>query len=111
MMNERFKMNDFLIPAGSYLLCDVDSIREFCGVELIAFTVPSGVYYSSDDTCTEVYVGDYDDETAVGRVGLIPGSVAVDVGYDADDLITFGAGAVACADETGFSFGSLVFEV
>lgn len=99
---------EFLVPAGAYLLCDVS---EFSTGVVCALTVPAGVYYSVDESSTEVFVGDYDDETAVGRVGLLAGDVALAERFDADDLIVFDRPFIVSVDENGFSFGDLVFEI
>ena len=106
-----------LIPAGRFMLCDVDSVESFRGASVVNFTVPAGVYYSDDESCREVYVGDFDSDVAWGRVGLIPADVALAAGYCDDDLaddcygLTFDEPTVCYFDlENGsFAFGSVVF--
>lgn len=109
---------EILVPAGRFMLCDVDSVSEFRGRSVVNFLVPAGVYYSTDESSREVFVGDYDSAGAFGRVGLIPESVALESGYSDDDLsddyygLTFDEPTVCWfeLDDGSFGFGSVVFE-
>ena len=118
MKGEKKMKIETLVPAGRFMLCDVDSVPEFRGLSVVNFTVPAGVYYSVDESGREVFVGDYETYSAWGRVGLIPENVAFDAGYSDDDLsddyygLTFDEPTVCYFDlENGsFAFGSVVFE-
>ena len=102
------------VPAGRYMICDVDSLPEFAGKSAVNFTVPSGVFYSEDyrDDVLEVMVGDYDTYGTFGRIGLIPESVARDAGYDTEDCeVVLESESVCYFDLTdgSFAFGDVVF--
>jgi hypothetical protein len=95
-------MNKVLIPAGRYVVTDV---MGFAPEDVaVSYTVPAGVYYSTDDSGLEVYVGDFDDEDAVGSIGL----VAAD--EDEDDVVVFENDVLCNFDEDGIQFGSVKFE-
>ena len=107
------KVNSVVVPAGRYMLCDVDSLFEFAGKSVVNFTIPSGVYYSSCAAELEVYVGDFDTEGSFGRMGLIPAADALEFGYDLDDMNVEFAEPAVCyfeLDNGSFAFGSVLFE-
>lgn len=99
------------VPAGRYMLCDVDSLPEMAGKSVVNYTVPSGVFYD-EDYGVEVMVGDYDTEGTFGRIGLIPADVALEIGYDIEDCeVEFDSPKVCYFDLSNgsFAFGDLVF--